>query len=207
MDELHRAVVPFRELPLSNDFMFGEIMRRPEICRLFLEALLGKPIAKIEYISKQQDVSDSYTSHGIRLDVYLRDEANTVYSVEMQNGGGIVLFQRIRYYQGMIDRHNLQKSEHYSKLPETFIIMICTADLIGRGLAVYKRRITIDGCEDYDYDDGTHVYLLNSAYTVENADTAILEFLRCIKTNDTNSGDYTSMLMKEVCPAERRPSI
>ena len=201
MDELHRAVVPFRELPLSNDFMFGEIMRRPEICRLFLEALLGKPIAKIEYISKQQDVSDSYTSHGIRLDVYLRDEANTVYSVEMQNGGGIVLFQRIRYYQGMIDRHNLQKSEHYSKLPETFIIMICTADLIGRGLAVYKRRITIDGCEDYDYDDGTHVYLLNSAYTVENADTAILEFLRCIKTNDTNSGDYTSMLMKEVCPA------
>ena len=66
--------------------MFGEIMRRPEICRLFLEALLGKPIARIEYISKQQDVSDSYSSHGIRLDVYLRDEANTVYSVEMQNG-------------------------------------------------------------------------------------------------------------------------
>ena len=81
--ELLNHAIPFCELPLSDDFMFGEIMRRPEICRLFLEALLGKPIAQIEYISKQQDVSDSFSSHGIRLDVYLRDEANTVYSVEM----------------------------------------------------------------------------------------------------------------------------
>ena len=79
--------------------------------------------------------------------------------------------------------------------------MICNKDLIGRGLAVYKRRITIEGCEDYDYDDGTHVYLLNSTYAVENADTAIVEFLRCIRTNDTDSADYTTNLMKEVCPA------
>ena len=199
--KLLNHAIPFCELPLSDDFMFGEVMRRPEICRLFLEALLGKPIAKIEYISKQQDISDSYSSHGIRLDVYLRDEANTVYSVEMQNGGGSLLLKRIRYYQGMIDRHNLRKSEHYSKLPESFIIMICTSDLIGRGMAVYRRRDTIAGCEDYEYNDGTNVYLLNSACTTENADDAILEFLRCIRTNNTNPEDYASRLMKEVCPA------
>ena len=200
MDESHNAAFLFRELPLSDDFMFGEVMRRPEICKLFLEALLGKAIARIEYISKQQDLSDSYTSHGIRMDVYLRDEANTVYCVEMQTSGGVMLFKRIRYYQGMIDRHNLLKSEHYSKLPESFIIMICTKDLFQKGYALYKRKVIMENCEDVDYDDGSHVYLLNSAYTVENADTAILEFLRCIKTNDTNSADYSTSLMKEVCP-------
>ena len=199
MDEqtLHNV---YRQLPLSDDFMFGEVMRRPEICRLFLEALFGKRISRIEYITKQQELSDSYTSHGIRLDVYLRDSENTVYSVEMQNGGGTVLFKRIRYYQGVIDRHNLQKGTHYSELPESFIIMICTVDLIGRGLAVYQRKVTVEGCEDYCYDDGTHVYLLNSAYREGNADSAILEFLQCIRTNDTDIGAYTTPLMKEICP-------
>ena len=38
------TTIPFRELPLSNDFLFGEVMRKPEICGLFLEALLGKPM-------------------------------------------------------------------------------------------------------------------------------------------------------------------
>ena len=201
MDEIFDVSIPFQELPLSNDFMFGEVMIRPEICRMFLEALLDKKIARIEYINKQQDVSNSYTSHGIRMDVYLRDEANTVYSIEMQTKVGPVLFKRIRYYQGMIDRHNLPKAKHYSLLPESFIIMICTKDLIGRGLAVYKRKIAIEDCEDFDYNDGTHVYLLNSMYTRANAEMPILEFLDCIRTNDTNEDKYSSPLMKEVCPA------
>ena len=193
--------INFHALPLSDDFMFGEVMRRPEICKLFLEALLGKEIARIEYITKQQDVSDSYTGHGIRLDVYLRDEANTIYSIEMQTSAGAAIFKRIRYYQGTIDRHNLKKSEHYSRLPESFIIMICTFDLIGRGMAFYKRKVTIEDCEDYTYDDGTHIFFLNSAYTIGNADEAILEFLRCIHTNDTEPEVYSSQLMKKVCPA------
>ena len=193
--------IPFSQLPLSDDFMFGEVMRRPQICKLFLEELLQTEIARIEYISKQQDVSDSYTGHGIRLDIYLKDDANTVYSVEMQTSGGVVLFKRIRYYQGMIDRHNLKKGEHYSKLPESFIIMICTRDLFGFGYAVYKRKVIMEGCEAIEYDDGSHVYLLNTAYTIENASAAIIEFLRCIRSNDADPADYSTRLMKEICSA------
>ena len=193
--------IPYKELPLSHDFMFAEIMRQPEICRLFLEALLGRPIEKIVYITKQQEVSDSFTSHGIRIDVYLRDEANTVYCVEMQTTTGKILFKRIRYYQSAIDRHNLSKGEHYSLLPESFIIMICTKDLFGYGLALYERKITMAGCEEIDYSDGSHVYLLNSAYTTPNADPAILEFLNCIRTNNTDAAAYKTKLMREVVPA------
>ena len=148
MNNLPMKTVPFRELPLSDDFMFGEVMRRPSVCRLFLEALLNRKIARIEYISKQQELSDSASGHGVRLDVYLKDEANTVYCVEMQTSGGKILFRRLRYYQGMIDRHNLQKGMHYSLLPESFLIMICTMDLFGRGLAIYRRKITMEGCEN-----------------------------------------------------------
>ena len=195
------AHINYKELPLSDDFMFGEIMRRPHICKLFLEALLGKRIARIEYITKQQDISDSYTSHGIRLDVYLKDDKNTVYSIEMQTSVGVILLKRIRYYQGTIDRHNLEKGDHYSKLPQTFIIMVCTEDLFGCGLALYRRKIIMEGCPDIEYDDGSHVYILNTAYTTANVDDTILEFLRCIKCNNINPTEYASQLMKEICPA------
>lgn len=80
-----RKIIPLSELPLRNDFMFGEVMRTSEICQLFLEELLGVTIRRIEFIDKQKDLSDSYTHHGIRLDVYLKDEAGTVFNVEMQS--------------------------------------------------------------------------------------------------------------------------
>ena len=191
----------YKELPLSDDFMFGEVMRRAHICKLFLEALLEKPVARIEYISKQEDISDSYTSHGIRLDVYLKDEKNTVYSIEMQTRAGSFLLKRIRYYQSAIDRHNLVKGEHYTMLPQSYIIIVCTEDPFGCGLALYKRKIIMEGCPDIEYDDGSHVYLLNTECTTPNACEAIMEFLRCIRSNDIDPADYHSSLMKEVCPA------
>ena len=49
---------------LKNDFMFGQVMRNPEICKLFLEELLGMKIDRIEYIENQKEISDSYAHHG-----------------------------------------------------------------------------------------------------------------------------------------------
>ena len=43
--------------------------------------------------------------------------------------------------------------------------------------------------------------MLNSAYTIENADEPMLEFLRCVRNNDTDPQNYKSALMKAVCPA------
>ncbi len=71
---MERKIIPLKELPLKNDFMFGQVMRTPEICTLFLEELLGKEIDHIEYIENQKEINDSYEHHGIRLDVYLRTE-------------------------------------------------------------------------------------------------------------------------------------
>ena len=81
---MKRKIIPLKELPLKNDFMFGQVMRNPEICKLFLEELLGVEIERIEYIEQQKGIQDSYANHGIRLDIYLRDSANTVYAIEMQ---------------------------------------------------------------------------------------------------------------------------
>ncbi len=38
------TITPLSELPLWNDFMFGQVMRTEKICKLFLEALWSVPM-------------------------------------------------------------------------------------------------------------------------------------------------------------------
>ena len=119
--------------------MFGQVMRSPDICKLFLEELLGKEIDHIEYIENQKEISDSYEHHGIRLDVYLRDAARTVYAIEMQTTNKRDLELHVRFYQGSIDRNELLKGHAYSELSESFVIFVCDFDYFGTGLAVNER--------------------------------------------------------------------
>ena len=77
---------------------------------------------------------------------------------------------------------------------------VCSFDYFGGGLAVYRRKTVLEGRKDIPYEDGSHVYVLNSEYQEGNAAPAILEYLRCIRENDVDYG-YESELMRAVCPA------
>lgn len=44
------------ELQIKDDFMFGIIMRNPEICRMVLERILEIPIERVEYPEEQKDI-------------------------------------------------------------------------------------------------------------------------------------------------------
>lgn len=189
---LQYEITPLSELPLRNDFMFGEVMRTGEICQLFLEELLGIHIRRIEFIDKQKDLSDSYTHHGIRLDVYLRDEAGTVFNVEMQSVRNDDLPKRARFYQGAIDRSELPKAVNYDELPESYVIFVCDFDYFHIGKAVGERVSFLKGTET-EYCDGSHVFFLNSHYTEGNASASILEFLDMIRTNDLEKAYETPL--------------
>lgn len=174
------AIKPFQELTLADDFMFGEVMRRPENAKPFLEALLGKKIGSIATIDKQKELTGGAALHGVRLDVCLEDENHTQYDVEMQTGTSYDLEKRIRYYQSSIDRRTLKSAESYRDLRQSYVIFICTDDYYKRGLAVYKRKSVIEGAEDVAYDDGSHAYILNASFTEGNSSTDVLDFLRYI---------------------------
>ena len=92
-------IKPFKDLSLVDDFMFSEVMRKPENIKPFLESLLETKIQRVVAIDKQKDLKDTYDAHGIRLDVYLEDEHNTKYDVEVQARLHRKLEKRIRYYE------------------------------------------------------------------------------------------------------------
>ncbi len=200
--EIETQTIRFRELPLSDNFMFGEVMRDPVICKLFLEALLGEPIDHIEFITKEDTISDTAYYHGIRLDVFIKGSTK-MYNIEMfgrRYKNYKPLLKRERYYQSSMDRRSLESGKDYSELPDSFIIFVCDFDYFNLGLAVYERKMIIKGFEDVEYDNGSHVYFLNSKYKDGNANLPILEFLDFIRNNDVEA-EYKSSLMKAVCPA------
>ncbi len=191
----HYSITPLSELPLHSDFMFGQVMRSEEICRLFLEALLDVEIGRIEFLDRQKDFTDSYEYHGIRLDVYLKDDKGTVFNVEIQADRRNDLPKRVRFYQSGIDRSELPKGADYASLSESYIVLVCNFDYFHIGKAVGERISFLKGT-DVPYEDGSHVYFLNSHYTEANANKPMVEFLDLIRTNDVEKAYETTLGQK-----------
>ena len=88
----------FEELQIKDDFMFSVIMRHPKFCKPFLERILGIKISRIEYPKSQETIDISADAKSVRLDIYVEDEKNSVYNIEMQTTRNRNLPKRSRYY-------------------------------------------------------------------------------------------------------------
>ena len=118
---------PFDELTFADDGMFQAVMKVPEISAELVERLLGVRVKQVEYPELEKAIEPYYTSHGVRLDVYLKDE-DKVIDVELQSYPQKELGKRMRYYQSMADCDSLMKGQPYTKLKESYILFICKFD-------------------------------------------------------------------------------
>ena len=101
---------PFEQLTITDNYMFGAVMRDPKLCKPLLEMILKCKIREIRFPTIEKSIEAGYQTRGIRMDVYVEDDENTVYDVEMQPTRKRHLAKRFRYYQGMIDTDIMQKS-------------------------------------------------------------------------------------------------
>lgn len=152
----------FEDLTISDDFMFGIVMRDPKYCKPFLETILNIKISRIEYPEDQKTINLSLDAKSIRLDVYVEDDFDTVYNIEMQNGHHKNLPKRTRYYQGMIDLNLLDKGMDYTQLKQSFVIFVCTFDPfhIGRHVYTVENRCVED--TNLLLNDATQKIILNT---------------------------------------------
>ena len=104
--------VPWEELEICNDFLFGKIMQEAELCRELLQRILPElEIDHIEYPELQKTIKADVDAKSVRLDVYVRDDKNTVYDIEMQVVNTGELPKRTRFYQSMLDLQLLDKGQ------------------------------------------------------------------------------------------------
>ena len=180
---------PVEDLVFTDDFMFGAVMREPEICKGVLERLLHTKIDHIEYPELQKYISPFYTRKGVRLDVFVAD-SDKVYDVECQSYKVENIGKRTRYYQSMIDIDSLLKGAVYSELKESYVIFICTSDPFGSDLPVYtfERKCREDA--GVELKDETHHLIFNATAYEHANDPELRDFLAFVR-NNTAESDFT----------------
>ncbi len=187
----------FEELQIKDDFMFSVIMRNPKFCKPFLERILGIKISRIEYPKSQETIDISADAKSVRLDIYVEDEKEIVYNIEMQTTENRNLPKRTRYYQGMIDLNILEKGDNYKDLKRSFVIFVCTFDLFGEGRHIYTFENRCIQNPDLGLGDDTTKIILNTKGTMDDVTLEMKKLLDFIDGKEPDD-DFTRELDEAV---------
>ena len=152
----------YEELGITDAFMFAKVMSNKEICKPVLEQILNIKIRDIEYLDYEETIQIAPGSKSIRLDIYVEDDKNTVFNLEMQTTNYEELPKRSRYYQDIIDLKLIEKGQSYDILKTSYVIFICTFDFFEKNRSIYEfENICVDD-SDIKLNDGTHKIFLNT---------------------------------------------
>ena len=169
------------EVGLSNDFMFGKVMQNKYLCKKLLQLIFPEiNIEHIEYPELQKSIKPDGDAHGIRLDVYVKDDKNSVYDIEMQAVDTKELPKRSRYYQGVIDLQLIDAGQSYSKLGHNYVIFICLEDIFGKGRHQYRFENFCTDDKKLALGDETVKIFLNADGTMDDVSDDMKKFLEYI---------------------------
>jgi len=188
----------WENLDITDDFLFGKVMRNPEICKRMIEAILDIKIDRIEYPEEQKVIDMTADSKSVRLDVYVKDTKDVIYNIEMQPVKRDNLPKRSRYYQGMIDLNLIEKGDSYKNLNQSYVIFICCFDLFGRNRCKYTFENRCIEEPDIPLEDGTVKIFLNSKGDLSGLNATLRAFLSYINNGTLSENTFITLLDNEV---------
>ncbi len=144
-------------------------------------------------IQAQKPVEAGMDIHGVRFDIFALDDEGRAIEIEMQVVNTGSLPKRIRYYVSMADQQMLEKGELYSKLKDSYVIMICPFDHYGLGLHRYTFTNMCHEKPGLEMEDGTTKIILNAMGTADDIDPKLKAFLDYVAGKPATD-DYTKKL-------------
>ena len=193
----HRKTVD--ELTFTDDGMFQAVLREPEICAELVERLLHIKVKNVEYPELEKQIAPYYTTKGVRLDVYLKDQ-DKIIDIEIQSYPQEALGKRTRYYQSMIDIDSLMKGQDYSELKDSYILFICKEDPFKNdddkpfGLPCYSFKNICEENENVKLNDKSIKVIYNASAYNEEKDEKVKNLLHFISTNEPGKDDFSKRL-------------
>ena len=133
----------------------------------------------------------------VRLGVYVEDDADTVYDLEVQTTNKRNLGKRTRFYQSMIDIRVLEKGQNYRKLKKSFIIFICNYDPYGKSRYIYTFRNRCDEDAEVLLEDESTKIVINTKGSVGDIGEDLKAVIQYMDTGVASTA-YTKALDAEV---------
>ena len=124
----------WENLTLRDRFIFAKVMGDPENALPFIRRLFPDlDISGIRLIESEKTQEGAVDSRAVRFDVYICDNADRAFILEMQVVPEDSLPKRARYYGDMADEMLLSRGQPYRDLPPVYIVFLCPFDLFGKG--------------------------------------------------------------------------
>ena len=196
----------FKELDLTNNFLFLKVMQDPELCKKLLEIILDVEIEHIEYSGMEKTLDEKLEAKSVRLEVYLKDGRGTVYDVEMQTTNRGNLPKRSRYYQDMIDLNLIAKGEGYKELNKSFVIFICMDDIFKGGRHIYTFENRCIQASDIALGDETTKIFLNPHSEMDDVSPELANFLKFL-IDGKPVDEFTERLVEAVETAKNNKML
>ena len=193
----HRKTI--EELTFTDDGMFQAVLREPEICAELIERLLHLRIKTVKYPKLEKKIAPYYTTKGVRLDVYLKDD-DKIIDIEIQSYPQEALGKRTRYYQSMIDIDSLMKGQDYPELKDSYILFICKEDPFNDddrksfGLPCYTFKNICEENASVKLNDKSIKVIYNASAYEKEEDERIRNLLKFISTNEPGKDDFSKRL-------------
>ena len=184
---------------LTNDIIFGWIMKSDENCLAIIRAILPElNITSIVHKEVQHEITPVTSTRGVRFDAVVQDDQKRYYDIEMQVENTGDLGRRARYYQSQIDNETLMKGQTFHKLKESFVIFLCAFDPFSYGLRRYQFHQYEDTIRDLRLDTYSHVLFINSKGTKGDISNDLAGIIDVMNQKPNQTNPLANKLKKEI---------
>lgn len=109
--------------------------------------------------------------------MYVKDDKEAIYDIEMQVSDTKELPKRSRYYQSMIDLQLIDKGQFYDELKRSYVIFICPFDIYGKGRHIYTFENICKEDSSISMGDEAVKIFLNAKGTLDDVSDELKAFL------------------------------
>ena len=184
---------------LTNDIIFGWIMKSEENCLAIIRAILPElNITSIVHKEIQHDITPVTSARGVRFDAVVQDDQKRYYDIEMQVENTGDLGKRARYYQAQIDEAIFANGQTSHDLKECFVILLCSFDPFGYGLRRYQFHQYEDTLQDLRLGTQSHTIIINAQGTKGEVSDDLVGIIDVMNQKPNQTNPLASKLMKEI---------
>ena len=177
---LYREIV--QSLTLMDDIFMTAVFQNSLPCvDLVLQIILEKPNLRTTSVVTQDTLKNLH-GHDVRLDIHAFADGQE-FNIEIQRAKRGAEPRRARYHSSMMDANALPEGMDYKKLPESYVIFITEADVLGKGKPLYLIGRTIEG-DGESFGDGSHIVFVNSSIVDDTPLGKLMHDFRCVQPEE-----------------------
>ncbi len=186
-------------LGFTDDLMFQNVMRDPEICRMFLNEVLPHLDIQDITVRTQERIAFNQEEKVSILDVLITDSRGRRYNVEMQVAHKADMDKRARQYLfKMMEDGFLRRKQEYGELHAAYVIFILPFDPKGKGLKRYTFVYTAKEDPSVELNDDSAIIYLNTKGTKGEIRPELDDLYRMIEGKPTSNGKLVSRIKKSM---------